>query len=110
MCSHINALTAFPGPNGRTQVKNPYERNPLKLPDLAPNRDRELSPISPEDIWHEPLDGSEPEIERLKRLGSNSVAFEETEETRPGKWLHITGCDGFILVAARKGGWTPNRA
>ncbi len=46
MCSHINALTAFPGPNGRTQMKNPYERNPLKLPDLAPNRDRELSPIS----------------------------------------------------------------
>ena len=48
----------------------------------------------PADIWHEPTDGSEPEIERLKRLGSNSVAFEETEETRPGKWLHITGCDG----------------
>ena len=27
-------------------MKNPYQRNPLKPPDLAPNRDRELSPIS----------------------------------------------------------------
>ena len=35
MCSHINALTAFPDAEW-----------PLKLPDLAPNRDRELSPIS----------------------------------------------------------------
>ena len=47
MCFHINSLTASWTPNGRTQVKNPYQRNPLKLPDLAPNRDRELSPISP---------------------------------------------------------------
>ena len=73
MCFHINFLTAFPdaewpnsseeslpkksaarsgseaarSPGLRTQVKNPYQRNPLKLPDLAPNRDRELSPIPP---------------------------------------------------------------
>lgn len=55
MCSHINVLIAFPGPNGRTQVKNPYERNPLKLPVLAPNRDRELSLISFDLLPHSPL-------------------------------------------------------
>ena len=35
MCFHINSLTASRTPNGRTQVKNPYQRNPLKLTDRS---------------------------------------------------------------------------